>query len=110
MARPSILSAISLAAATAPVPAQEHAMSIRFSATISAKVLPAGSLGFNFPSRERNATDSRRAFGRPPGFELGAPFLNQVPFPISGSNFVVITTIGRSRVEKVKRIKGDGGV
>jgi hypothetical protein len=35
-----------------------------------------------------------------------APFLNRVAFPISGSKVVVITTIWRSRVGKIKGIKG----
>jgi hypothetical protein len=54
---------------------------------------------------QRNASDKSRDFGRPPGFGLGAPFLNRVAFPISGSKVVVTTTMWRSRVGKVKGIK-----
>jgi hypothetical protein len=82
--RPSSRSAISEAAFTAPGPS-EQAISIRFSATTSAYVRPAGSPGLISANRVRRASESSRDLGLPPGFPL-VPFFHCVPLPILGSN------------------------
>jgi hypothetical protein len=58
---------------------------VRWGATTSAQVRPAGSSGLTSANRLRNASLNNLLLGRPPGFPLD-PFFHLVPAPIFGSN------------------------
>jgi hypothetical protein len=58
---------------------------VRWGATTSAQVRPAGSSGLTSANRLRNASLHNLLLGRLPGFPLD-PFFHLVPAPIFGSN------------------------
>lgn len=100
-ARPSTLSAISEAAATAPR-FSELTMRTMLSAISRACVRRWGSSSLTSPNLLRNASDSARDRGLPPGFGLAWPFFHCVFRPIDGSK-VVITTNSNLPYREIKR-------